>query len=82
MLQSRFNPYVNVYPLPLWESNFCPSYLLILAENTRTDLYRTTNNIQKRRTLTSPPGFEFTISAGGRPHTHALDCAANGIGGE
>ena len=28
-----------------------------------------------------PVGFEPTISAGERPQTHALDCAATGTGG-
>jgi hypothetical protein len=27
-----------------------------------------------------PAGFEPTIPASGRPQTHALDCAATGIG--
>jgi hypothetical protein len=27
-----------------------------------------------------PVGFEPTISAGERPHTYALDCAATGTG--
>ena len=62
-----------------WESTFDPSDILNLVQNTRRDLYRTTHNIHKRRTFTSPPGFEVTFSAGGRSYTHSLDSAANGI---
>jgi len=63
-----------------WESNFHPSYLLTLAENTRRDLYRTKHNIHKRQTSTSPPGFKFEISAGEWPQNHTLDLAAIGKG--
>jgi hypothetical protein len=46
----------------------------------RRDLYLTTHNTQKRQTSKPPAGFEPTIPASERPQTHALDCAATGIG--
>jgi len=59
---------------------FDTSDLLTLAKNTRRDIYRTKHNIHKRQTSTSPPGFEFAISAAERPQTHTLDQVANGKG--
>ena len=46
----------------------------------RRDLYLTTHNTQNRQTSMPRVGFEHTISAGERPKTYALDCAATGIG--
>jgi len=46
----------------------------------RRDLYLTTHNIHNRQTFMPPVGFEPTISAGERPQTYALDCAAAGTG--
>ena len=36
--------------------------------------------LHNRQTSMPPVGFEPTISAGERPQTYALDCAANGTG--
>jgi hypothetical protein len=44
------------------------------------DLYLTTHNNQKRQTSMPPAGFEPQIPTRKRPLTHALDCAATGIG--
>jgi hypothetical protein len=44
------------------------------------DLYLTAYNINKRQTSTPPAGFKPTTPASEPPHTHALDCADNGIG--
>jgi hypothetical protein len=44
------------------------------------DLYLTTHNTHNRQTSMSPVGFEPAIPASKRPHTHALDSAATGIG--
>ena len=41
--------------------------------------YLTTNNIRKSQTAVPLAGFEPTIPARERPHTHALDLAATGI---
>jgi len=38
------------------------------------------NNNYNRRTSMNPVAFEPTISAGERPQTYALDCAATGNG--
>ena len=46
----------------------------------RRDLYLTTHNTHNRQTSMPPVGFELTISAGERPQTYALDCAATGTG--
>ena len=46
----------------------------------RRDLYLTTHNTDNRQTSMPPVGFEPTISAGERPQTYALDCAATGTG--
>ena len=46
----------------------------------RRDLYLTTHNTHNRQTSMPPVGFEPTISAGERPQTYALDCAATGTG--
>ena len=46
----------------------------------RRDLYLTTYNTHNRQTSMPPIGFEPTISAGERPLTYALDCAATGTG--
>jgi hypothetical protein len=46
----------------------------------RRDLYLTTHNIHKRQISMPPKGFEPAIPASKRPQTHALDCAATGIG--
>jgi len=46
----------------------------------RRDLYVTKHNADKRRTSMPPVGFEPTISAGERPHTHALDREDAGTG--
>jgi hypothetical protein len=43
------------------------------------DLDLTTHSTQKRQTSMPLTGFELTISASKRPHTHALGCAATGI---
>ena len=40
----------------------------------------TKHNKYNRRTSTSSTGFEPAIPAIKRPHTHALDCTATGIG--
>jgi hypothetical protein len=36
--------------------------------------------VQRRQTFMPPAGFEPAIPASERPQTHALDCAATGIG--
>ena len=46
----------------------------------RRNLYLTTHNTHYRQTSVPPVGFEPTIPASERPHTHALDRAATGIG--
>jgi hypothetical protein len=46
----------------------------------RRDLYLTTHNTHNRQTTMSPVEFEPTISAGDRPQTYVLDCAATGTG--
>jgi len=46
----------------------------------RTDLYQTAHNTHKRETSMPQVGFEPAIPASERPQTHALDCAATGIG--
>jgi hypothetical protein len=46
----------------------------------RRDLYLTTHNTHKRQISMPPAGFELTIPVSERPHTHALDRAAKGIG--
>ena len=46
----------------------------------RRDVYLTTRNTQNRQTSIPPAGFVLVIPASGRPHTHALDYAATGIG--
>ena len=46
----------------------------------RRDLYLITQNIHNRQTSMLPLGFEPTISAGERPQTYSLDCAATGTG--
>jgi hypothetical protein len=44
------------------------------------DLYLTHTNTHKRQISMPSAGFEPTIPASKRPQTHALDCAATGIG--
>ena len=44
------------------------------------DLCLTTHNIHKRQTSMPPAGFEPEIPTSERPHTHAVDRAATGIG--
>jgi hypothetical protein len=44
------------------------------------DLYLTTHNNHRRHTSIPPAGFKPTIPENERPHTHALDRAATGIG--
>jgi hypothetical protein len=39
-----------------------------------------THNTYNRQTSMPPAGFEHAIPAGNRPHTHALDRSAIGIG--
>ena len=46
----------------------------------RRGRYLTTHNTHNRQTSIPPGGFEPTISAGERPQTYALECAATGIG--
>ena len=46
----------------------------------RRDLYLTTQNTHNTQTSMPPVGFEPTVSAGERPQTCALDCAATGTG--
>jgi hypothetical protein len=43
-------------------------------------LYLTTHNTYNKQTSMPLVGFKPTISAGERLQTHALDCAATGIG--
>jgi hypothetical protein len=43
------------------------------------ELYLTTRNTHKRQNFMTPTGFEPQIRESGRPHTYALDVAANGI---
>jgi len=38
------------------------------------------NTQHSQQTAMPPVGFELTISAGERPQTYALDCAATGTG--
>ena len=45
-----------------------------------TSTWQHTQNTHNKETSISPVGFEPTISTGKRPHTYALDGAANGIG--
>jgi hypothetical protein len=44
------------------------------------DLYLTTHNTHKIQTSMPPAGFEPAIPASVRPHSHASDRAATGIG--
>jgi hypothetical protein len=44
------------------------------------DLYMTTHNTHKRQISMPPAAFEPAIPSNERPPTHALDCAATGIG--
>jgi hypothetical protein len=44
------------------------------------DLYLTTHNAQNRQTSMPLAGFEPTIPASERPHTHALEHSATGTG--
>ena len=46
----------------------------------RRDLYLTTNNIHKSQTTMPLAGFEPAFPACERPHKHALDRTAIGIG--
>jgi hypothetical protein len=46
----------------------------------RRDLYLTIHNTHNRQTSMPPVGFEPIIPASEWPQTHALDCAATGIG--
>jgi len=46
----------------------------------RRDFYLTKLSTYKRQTSTPLAGFEPAIPASQRPQTHALDCAATGIG--
>jgi hypothetical protein len=46
----------------------------------RRDLYLTTNNTEDSQRAVRLAGFELPIQARERPQTHALDCAATGIG--
>ena len=46
----------------------------------RRDLYLRAHNIHSRQISMLRVGFEPTISAGERPQTYALDCAATGTG--
>jgi hypothetical protein len=46
----------------------------------RRDLYLTTHNTCNRQTSMTPAGFEPSVSASERQQTHALACAATGIG--
>ena len=46
----------------------------------RRDHYLTTDNTHKKQTSMFPAGFEPVIPASEQPQTHALDCAATGIG--
>jgi hypothetical protein len=43
-------------------------------------LYKTKHNTHNRQISMPPVGFETTISAGERPKTYVLDCAATGTG--
>ena len=45
-----------------------------------SDLFLTTRNIHKSHTSMSSAGCQSSILASQRPHTHALDCEATGIG--
>jgi hypothetical protein len=47
----------------------------------RRDLYLAIPNDRNRQTSMNPAFFEPKILASERPHTHALDCAAAGLGG-
>jgi hypothetical protein len=44
------------------------------------EFYLSTHNNHNRQTSMPPVGFEHTISAGERPHTHALNRTATGTG--
>jgi len=46
----------------------------------RRNFYLTINNTHNRQTSMPPVGLELRISAGERPQTYALDCAATGTG--
>jgi hypothetical protein len=46
----------------------------------RRDLYLTSHNINNGQISMPPAGFEPKISAGERPHTYALECAATETG--
>jgi len=45
-----------------------------------TDLYLTTHNTHKRKTSMPLAGIEPTVPASERLQSHALECAATGIG--
>ena len=46
----------------------------------RRDVYLTTHNTHNRQTSMPPVGFESTVPASARPHTHALEGSSIGIG--
>ena len=69
----------RIHTIKLRHTTFGRTSLNKLAAR-RRDLYLTIHNIHKRQTSMSPAGFEPTIPASERPHTHALDRAATGIG--
>jgi len=70
----------------------CPGFTITLRHATlgrtclnewsarRRDLYLTRHKTHNRQTSTTPAGIELSISASGRPQTHALGRAATGIG--
>jgi len=50
------------------------------SDHPDAESYVTTHNTHKRQTSMSPAGFEPAIPRSERPHTHALDRVATGIG--
>jgi hypothetical protein len=66
-----------------WSHSLTPHSVGLLWRSDRPDAETstyTTQTLYKRQTSMTPMGFEPTMSASKRPQTHALDCAATGIG--
>jgi len=70
--------YPEILPIVDWDVNSSNGRIVLHT----TRLYLTTHNTHKRQTFMPSAGFEPAIPASQRPHTHALDRAATGIGGQ
>ena len=81
----RFRKYWKMFLWPLFNAATSPSeprpphygsFTITLSR----DLYLTTHNTHKTQTSMPTAGVEPAIPASERPHTHALDRAATGVG--